>query len=69
MKMENGKACDKGAAVIVLNFEDYMKISYTHLKSKQADDKPYYSEVHNIALDQAKNRIKKMSLLMLLKRK
>ena len=53
------KACDNGAGAFVLNFDDYMRTCYTHLTSKQADDKPYYSEVQNIALDQARNIVKK----------
>ena len=52
------KACDKGAGVIILNFNDYMKICYEHLTSKQSEGKPYYSEVDDIALDIAKNKIK-----------
>ena len=52
------KACDKGAGVIILNFEDYMKTCYKHLTSKQRDNNPYYTEVDDIALDQAKKDIK-----------
>ena len=52
------KACDKGAGVIILNFEDYMKTCYEHLTSKQRDNNPYYTEVDDIALDQAKKEIK-----------
>ena len=52
------KACDKGAGAIVLNFKDYMKTCYNHLTSRQADNKPYYTEGDNIALDIAKNTIK-----------
>ena len=52
------KACDKGAGVIILNFKDYMKTCYNHLSSRQADNKPYYTEVNDIALDIAKNKIK-----------
>ena len=52
------KACDKGAGLIILNFEDYMKECYIHLNSKNSNGKPYYSEVDDIALDQAKHNIK-----------
>ena len=51
------KACDKGAGVIVLNFDDYLRTCYTHLTSTQAE-RPYYSEVNNIAIEQAKQKIK-----------
>ena len=40
-----------------MNFKDYMKTCYHHLTSRQADDKPHYTEVDDIALDLAKNEI------------
>ena len=34
-----------------------MQTCYEHLTSKQADNKPYYEEVNDLALEQAKKEI------------
>ena len=62
------KACDKGAGVIILNFNDYMKTCYEHLTSEQSPNNPYYVEVDDIALDMAKKKIN-VSLIKVLKKK
>ena len=52
------RACDKGAGVMILNFDDYVKACYEHLTSHQSPDNPYYSEASDLELQQAKNNIK-----------
>ena len=51
------KPCDKGAGIIILNFEDYLKSCTDHLNSKQ-DGKPYYQKVDQSKLEQTKKEIK-----------
>ena len=51
------KACDKGAGIILLEFEDYLKACYEHLTSKQSEDEPYYTEASDLDLEIAKNKI------------
>ena len=55
------KQCDKGAGLIILNFEDYMTAANKHLKETMVDEtgkvKPYYKEVKESALDKAKDNI------------
>ena len=52
------KACDKGAGVIILNFEDYLKACYEHLTSKTANGISYYKQVDELEIERAKTRIK-----------
>ena len=52
------RACDKGAGIIILNFEDYIRAVYYHLTSEQSPGHPYYSEVNDFQLDKAKKLIK-----------
>ena len=52
------KACDKGAGIMILNFNDYMKACYEHLWSKTKDNKPYYKEVDNFEIDRSKAKIR-----------
>ena len=55
------KACDKGAGIIILNFEDYLKACYNHLGSEQAQpegpSKPFYTEVNEFEIDRTKSKI------------
>ena len=55
------KACDKGAGIMILNFNDYMKACYEHLWSKTKDNKPYYKEVDNFEIDRSKAKIQNYS--------
>ena len=54
------KACDKGAGIIILDFNSYMKACYNHLLSNQpgqSDQKEtlkYYQNEDDFALDKAK---------------
>ena len=41
------KACDKGAGILILNFNKYMRACYEHLIAKTKDNIPYYKEVDN----------------------
>ena len=56
------KACDKGAGIIILDYQEYMKACYDHLLSVQTyengDTKPYYKKVPDIFLEIAKRKIK-----------
>ena len=47
------RARDKGAGVINLNFNDFMKTCYEHLTSEQSTNNPY-KEVADIALEKDK---------------
>ena len=50
------KSCDKGAGILIVDFEGYVKVCYEHLLSKQGDDNPYYILVDDLASDQATNK-------------
>ena len=52
------KPCDKGAGIMILNFNDYMRSCYEHLLSKQSETQFYYKKVEDIELERAKARIK-----------
>ena len=60
------KAADKGAGIVILNFQDYMKVCYDHLLSSvpnhtnEAEPKMYYKAVDEFALDRAKTKIKEV---------
>ena len=41
-----------------MNFEDYIKSCYEHLPSLQSEDTPYYIQVNDIAMEEAKMAIK-----------
>ena len=57
------KAADKGAGIVILNFNDYVKSCYDHLLSsvpnqtaeKDEPPKMYYEAVNEFALENAKN--------------
>ena len=49
--------CDKGAGIIVLNFEAYMKACHNHLESKTPDGENYYVPVNQSALTVAKDKL------------
>ena len=51
------KACDKGAGILILNYNDYLKACYQHLSSKTADKKNYYRQVDDFETNRAKSRI------------
>ena len=51
------KACDKGAGIIILDFNDYVKACYEHLISKTTDGQPYYLQVNELDIEKAKNEI------------
>ena len=48
------RACDKGAGVIILDFEEYLRACYTHLTSEVAQGQPYYSPVDRFEIDRTK---------------
>ena len=55
------KACDKGAGIIILNFNDYVKTCYEHLTSEQTTGKAYYTLVNEAAIEKA--RIKRNDVI------
>ena len=59
------KACNKGAGIMILNFNEYMKACYEHLLSKTKDNKPYYKEVDNFEVERSKKKIRNVLLYML----
>ena len=55
------KPCDKGAGIIILDFEEYMRSREQHLNSQQKQEdetyKPYYCKVETEILELAKTKI------------
>ena len=47
------KLCDKGAGIIVTNFNDYIETCMKHLNSKQNGTNPYYEEVNESSVEDA----------------
>ena len=56
------KACDKGAGIIILDFNNYLKACYEHLLEKQThkegQESNYYVEVNDSEIDKSKLIIK-----------
>ena len=52
------KPCDKGAGIILLDFDKYVEAGENHLNSKQVDKygnfHPYYAEVNESEIEEAK---------------
>ena len=55
------KPCDKGAGIIILDFEEYMRACNAHLNSQQLDGngeyKPFYTKVDESKQDDAKIKL------------
>ena len=51
------QACDKGAGVIILDFDEYLKVCYDHLTSEVAPGQPYYSPVNDLEVERTKAKI------------
>jgi len=51
------KPCDKGAGIIVLNFEAYMEASNKHLNSKTDQGEPFYTKIEPSEIVIAKQSI------------
>ena len=55
------KRCDKGAGIIILNYNDYIYACNKHLNSKQiledGSETRFYTEVQPKLLDKTKNKI------------
>ena len=51
------KACDKGAGVIILNDDEYMRACYSHLTSYQTENIPYYIQVDDLEIERTKSKI------------
>ena len=54
------KACDKGAGIMILNFNDYLKSCYEHLLSVTEDGRPYYMQVNDIEVEKTKTKIRRV---------
>ena len=58
------KPADKGAGLVILEFDDYMQSCYDHLNSaqKKPDDtlEKYYEEIDDNFLEEAKDTIAKL---------
>ena len=56
------KPCDKGAGIIILNFQEYLKACQSHLNKTYIDNggahNPYYSKVDLNTFEEAKNNVK-----------
>ena len=50
------KPCDKGAGILILDFEDYLKACYTHLTAEASSGEPYYSPVNVLEIEKNKNQ-------------
>lgn len=58
------KKCDKGAGIMILDFEIYMKSCVEHLEEKQENEngetKPYYKKVDQITFEKAQAKLRKI---------
>ena len=54
------RACDKGAGVIILDFDEYLKACYSHLTSEVYPGRPYYSPVDGLEIERTKVKIKNL---------
>ena len=52
------KPCDKGAGILILDFEDYLKACYNHRTSEVSPGKPYNSQVNVFDIEKTKTEIK-----------
>ena len=52
------KPCDKGAGILILDFNDCLKACYEHLFSSLSDTKQYYEKVDDLEEERAKRKIK-----------
>ena len=52
--------CDKGAGILILDFEDYLKACYTHLTAEASPGNPYYSPVNVLDIEKTKTKIKEV---------
>ena len=56
------KACDKGAGIMILDFDTYLKACYEHLTSTQIQEdgshKSYYTQIPEFRIERAKTNIK-----------
>ena len=51
------KACDKGAGIIILDYNEYVKACYKHLTSSQSEGNPYYTQVDALEVERSKAQI------------
>ena len=55
------KPCDKGAGIIILNFEEYIRACQAHLSDEQIQSdgsrKPFYQTVGEDALEEIRNKV------------
>ena len=51
------KPCDKGAGIIILDFQEYKRACLKHLEAKTATGEAYYKEVGNSAVNVGKEKI------------
>ena len=56
------KPCDKGAGILILDFEMYMQACYDHLIAKQTNENGkqdnYYDQVEEWEIERSKNKIR-----------
>ena len=51
------KACDKGAGILYLDYNEYVKACYKHLTSSQSDGNFYYTQVDALEVERNKAQI------------
>jgi hypothetical protein len=51
------KPCDKGAGIIVCDFDKYVKSCENDLNSRSSEDLPYYTKITEKTLEEAKHKI------------
>ena len=58
------KPCDKGAGIMILNFEEYLRACTSHLESTQiqpnGEEAPYYEKVTENSFKEAQDEIQKL---------
>ena len=52
------KPCDKGAGIIICNYDDYVASCESHLDEKLGDNTPYYKQIGRAAVQDIKSEIK-----------
>ena len=51
------KPCDKGAGIIVLDYNEYMRACYKHLSSTNSENHSYYKQVDGWEVERTQVKI------------
>ena len=56
------KPCDKGAEIIIIHFDEYLKAAQDHLEAKTSTGENYYKELGNSVLKGKDNQYSERSI-------